>query len=158
MKWLGAALLVFAGGVAGFGKTAAIRRQIALLEEVITFILHIRTELRQRGTPLPDILETYPAECLPLAVWTEQLRKGRSVLQAAEPWLNTLDPEAGRVLFDLCGTLGRYDGETQALACEHAVGLLALQTDELRRQLQEKGRLYHTVPLTLGLMAALALF
>lgn len=158
MKWLGAALLVFAGGVAGFGKTAAIRRQIALLEEVITFILHIRTELRQRGTPLPDILETYPAACLPLAVWTEQLRKGRSVLQAAEPWLNTLDPEAGRVLFDLCGTLGRYDGETQALACEHAAGLLTLQTDELRRQLQEKGRLYHTVPLTLGLMAALALF
>ena len=39
-----------------------------------------------------------------------------------------------------------------------AAGLLTLQTDELRRQLQEKGRLYHTVPLTLGLMAALALF
>lgn len=158
MKWLGAALLVLAGGVVGFGKTASIRRQIDLLDEVITLILHIRTELRQRGTPLPDILESYRAARLPLSVWAAQLRTGRNVLQAAEPWLNTLEPATGRVLFDLFGALGRYDSETQAQACDHAARLLSLQADELRSQLQEKGRLYHTVPLTLGLMAALALF
>lgn len=158
MKWLGAALLVLAGGAAGLGKTAAIRRQIVLLEQLITLILHIRTELRQRGTPLPDILENHRAEKLPLSVWAKELRAGKTVLQTAEPWLTGLESDTGRVLFDLCAVLGRYDSETQARACDHAAHLLEGQADGLRRQLSEKGRLYHTVPLTLGLMAALALF
>lgn len=158
MKWLGAVLLVFAGGAAGLGKTAAIRRRITLLEEITALILHIRTELRQRGTPLPDILEGHRASGLPLKTWAKGLRAGQTVLQTAEPWLIRLEPDCGRVLSDLCAVLGRYDSETQAEACDHTEQLLEGQAEGLRRQLAEKGRLYHTVPLTLGLMAALALF
>lgn len=158
MKWLGAILLVAAGGAVGVGKTAAIRRHIALLEELTALIANICTELRQRGTPLPDILEKHRASGLPLEIWAKGLRAGRTVLQTIEPFLLSLEPDCGRVLFDLCAVLGRYDSETQARACDHAVQLLEGQTENLRRQLSEKGRLYHTVPLTLGLMAAVALF
>lgn len=158
MKWLGAVLLVLAGGAAGLGKTAAIRRRIALLEELTALIAHLGTELRQRGTPLPDILEHHRAGKLPLQLWAKGLRSGQTVLQTVEPWLMKLEPDCGRVLFDLCAVLGRYDSETQARACDHAAQLLEGQTEGLRRQLSEKGRLYHTVSLSLGLMAALVLF
>lgn len=158
MKWLGAVLLVVAGGAVGVGKTAVIRQNISLLEELTALIAHICTELRQRGTPLPDILEHHRAGKLPLQTWAKGLRAGQTVLQTVEPCLMELEPDCGRVLLDLCAVLGRYDCETQARACDHAVQLLEGQAEGLRRQLSEKGRLYHTVPLSLGLMAALALF
>lgn len=158
MKWLGAILLVVAGGAVGVGKTAAIRRSIRLLEELTALITHICTELQQRGTPLPDILEHHRAGKFPLQTWAKGLRAGQTVLQTVEPSLLKLEPDCGRVLFDLCAVLGRYDSETQARACDHAVQLLEGQTENLRRQLSEKGRLYHTVPMALGLMAAVALF
>lgn len=158
MKWLGAILLVVAGGAVGVGKTSAIRRHINLLEELTALIAHICTELRQRGTPLPEIVEHHRSDKLPLKAWAKGLRAGQTVLQTVEPFLLSLEPDCGRVLFDLCTVLGRYDSETQARACDHAVQLLEGQAEGLRRQLSEKGRLYHTVPLTLGLMAAVALF
>lgn len=158
MKWLGALLLVFGGGIAGMGKTACIRRHITLLEELSALILHIRTELQQRGTPLPEILEGYRQSFLPLKAWAEELRKGRSVLQTTGPWLDRLDMDTGRITTELFGVLGRYDSGTQAQACDHAAQLLVSKAEELRRQLAEKGRLYQIVPLSLGLMAALALF
>lgn len=158
MKWLGALLLVLGGGAAGMGKTASIRRRIALLEELAALILHIRTELRQCGTPLPEILEGYRPSVLPLKDWAGELRKGRTVLQTAGPWLDRLDTDTGRIATELCAVLGRYDSGTQAQACDRAAQLLASKAEDLRRQLAEKGRLYHTVPLSLGLMAALALF
>ena len=158
MKWLGAALLVFSGAAVGFGKTAAIRRRILLLERLTALLFHIQTELRQRGTPLPDILEGYSSHHLPLKTWANELRAGHTVLQTVSPWLDKLDADTGHILTELCTVLGRYDGETQALACDHAIHRLEEQTCALRRQITEKGRLYHIVPLTLGLVAAVALF
>lgn len=158
MKWLGAMMLVVAGAAAGVGKTVSIRRQIVLLEDLMALIRHIGTELRQRGAPLPEILEQHRSSRFPLIQWADALREGQTVLQAVEPWLSGQETDTGRTLSGLCAVLGRYDGETQARACDHAVGLLAGQADHLRRQLAEKGRLYHTVPLTIGLMAALVLF
>ena len=158
MKWMGAALLVFMGAAAGVIKTTTIRRRIELLEELVALIEYIRAELRQRGTPLPDLLDQYRASTFPLKRWAEELREGKTALRVVEPWLIMLEPDTGRVLFDLCSVLGRYDGETQVQACQRAAQLLEEQAERLRRQLAEKGRLYHTVPLSLGLMAALALF
>lgn len=157
MKWLGAVMLVVAGAAAGVGKTASIRRQIELLDDLTALIRHIGTELRQRGTPLPEILEQHGSSRFPLKRLANALREGQTVLQAIEPWLSRQEPDTGRTLSGLCTVLGRYDGETQARACDHAVKLLEGQADNLRRQLAEKGRLYHTVPLTFGLMAALVL-
>ena len=53
--------------------------------------------------------------------------------------------------------MGRYDSATQAGACDRALEQLDLEREALRRELDEKGRLYHAVPLALGLMAALVL-
>ena len=158
MKWLGAFFLIFSGAAVGFGKTAAIRRRIVLFERLTTLLFRIQTELRQRGTPLPDILENCSSDHLPLKTWAKELRAGRTVLQAVSPWLNRLDADPGHILTELCTVLGRYDCETQACACDRAIQLLEGQACDLRRQISEQGRLYHTVPLTLGLVAAVALF
>lgn len=157
MNWLGAVLLVVAGAAAGFEKTASVGRTINFLEEWISLIRHISTELQQRRCPLPEMLERHRSKKLPLLVWKAALQNGQTVLETVEPWLTNLEPDAGRVVFELCGILGRYDGETQVKACAYAIKQLEEQRQNLRRQLAEKGKLYHAVPLTLGLMAALAL-
>ena len=91
-----------------------------------------------------------------------ELRTGQTAVNAAAPLLENLEtqrdlPETARALADLCGVLGRYDSATQSGACDRALEQLDRQREALRRELDEKGRLYHAVPLALGLMAALVL-
>lgn len=155
MRWLGALLMVAACGGMGFAWTGALRRKLALLERLCSLLRRLQTELSQRGTPLPQL-----AEQLGLAAPAEQLRSGRTALSVAAPYLERLEKnwdlsETARTLEELARVLGRYDGGTQAAACGHAIGQLEVQRDALARELQEKGKLYHTVPLALGLMAAL---
>lgn len=157
MKWLGALLVVSGCGSVGFLWTAELRRQIALLETLCRLIHRIQTELRQRNTPLPEILEEIPG----LDVLAKKLRTGMTVPAAAQPYLLKLAqqglPQTTHSLSQLCEVLGRYDGTTQAAACDQALGQMEVQKADLLRELQEKGKLYHTVPLFFGAIAALAI-
>ncbi len=166
MRYLGALLLVGACAAAGFARTAALRRKIALVEGLSSLVRHIRTELCQRGSPLPEMLRQAssrsPAFAHELNRMETELRAGQTAANAAAPLLEHLEtqrdlPETARALADLCGVLGRYDSATQAGACDRTLEQLDLQREALRRELDEKGRLYHAVPLALGLMAALVL-
>ncbi len=159
MKWLGALLLLGAGGAAGFGRVAAIRREIALLEELAAFLRYLRDELTQRGTPLPDILRSGgDRPHLPLAALEKRLRAGKTASEALRAQGLPPERETTRILEELCMVLGRYDGATQGAACDRAIGRLDTRRGALTRQLEEKGSVYRAVPLALGLMAALVLF
>lgn len=159
MRWLGALLLAGGCGSVGLLRVAALKRKIALLEWLCTLLRRVQTELAQRNTPLPDLLEGegHPA----LRALGADLRRGMTMSAAARSGLQALSqerglPESARTLEELASVLGRYDSHTQAAACGHALSQLESQQQALSRELAEKGNLYRTVPLAFGLMAALA--
>lgn len=159
MKWLGALLLLGAGAAVGFGRVAAIRRELDLLEELAAFLRYLRDELTQRGTPLPDILRNGgDRPHLPLAALEKRLRAGQTASEALRAQGLPPERETTRILEELCTVLGRYDSATQGAACDRAIGRLEARHGALTRQLEEKGSVYQAVPLALGLMAALVLF
>ncbi len=167
MRALGAILLVVACGGVGFGWTLRQKQRIALLEALRAAVQGIGTELTQRGTPLPEILEGEARRSDLLAEGLSQLakelRRGKPVVQAAAPLLEALSgrwelPQAAQTMEELCQRLGRYDAPTQGDACVRAAARLEQIGEEQQRVLLEKGRLYHTVPLALGAMAALVIW
>lgn len=154
MRWLGALLLVGACGSVGLKKIGGLRRRIALLDSLCQQLRQLQTELLQRNTPMPDLLEQLGQPQLAAG-----MRQGMTAQAAARPLLQKLEgelPQSARTLEGLSGILGRYDGETQARACHHALQQLEAQREAFARELAEKGNLYRTVPLAFGLMAALA--
>ncbi len=158
MKWLGALLLVAAGAGVGYAKNAGLRRQINLLDELMAWIGYLEQEIGQRRTPLPELMRNYASRThLPVLEWAGELEHGHSLRQAMMGWENQTEEETARIIVQLAAVLGKYDSETQTNACAVAAGQLAARKETLQRQLAEKGRLYQTVPLTLGLMAALVL-
>jgi len=158
MKWLGAILLVGGCGSIGWMHTAALSRRIGLLEQICGLVRRIRTELLQRSTPLPELLEQLDLPELHALAF--QLRQGMSVRAAAGPLLEHLAqqglPETARTLSRLTALLGVYDSCTQASACDQALQELEEQLHTRREELSEKGKMYRTVPMAFGLMAALA--
>lgn len=159
MRWLGALLVAGACGCTGFVRTAALARQIALLDDLCTLLRRIQNELRQRNTPLPELFVQLGD--MRLAGVAELLRQGTPLAEAAQPFIDRLEqkhsmPQSARSLRQLVLVLGRYDSITQAASCRQALDELEEQRQALRQELSEKGTLYRTAPLAFGMMAALA--
>ncbi len=158
MKWLGALLLIGGGAAVGINKVSMMRKGIAQLDELCIFIRYLQTELCQRALPLPELFRTYESAC-PLS--TDKLCKaaeqGRTLADAVHLQLEQMETSCAWILSELLHVLGKYDRETQAQACGRALSLLAEEKERAEHQLCEKAAIYRTVPLTLGIMAALVL-
>lgn len=159
MRLLGALLVAGACGCTGFVRTATLARQIDQLDDLCALLRRIRNELCQRNTPLPQLFVQLGDP--QLAAIAEQLRRGTPLTEAARPLLEHLEqkrnlPKCANSLKRLAQVLGQYDSATQAAACTQALEELEEQRQTLQKELSEKGTLYRTAPLALGLMAALA--
>ncbi len=158
MRWIGALILVGAGGMAGLVKVRTIRQQIDLMDELVAWIVYLKNELTQRGTPLPELLMHYkPNTVLPLKELSAFAKQGKALDKAAECWLYILDIQTVAVIRDFLGVLGRYDSHTQRQACDLAQSRLEQHRNTLQLQLKQNGSMYRAVPLALGMMAALVL-
>jgi len=162
VKWLGALLVMTASLWIGLRRLAALKKEIRLLERLIALLQFVQRELMQRGTPLPELVHNARAQQLlsdriahRLA---EELKAGETVAQAAAPYLQALPAACVGILGSLCTVLGRYDSRTQASACEQACRELEVLRNRLCKELEEKGKVYGMLPVTLGMMAVLLLF
>ena len=162
MKWLGALLVMTASLSVSLKRIGALRKEIRLLERLIGLLRFVQRELIQRGTPLPELVRNAQAQDLlpdklayPLV---EKLKAGETVAQAVTPYLQSLPDTCAGILESLCAVLGRYDSRTQACACEQALSELDLLRRQLDKKVEEKGKVYGMLPVTLGLMAVLLLF
>ena len=157
VKAVGGALLMTACFLVGFGWTGSMRRKVRLLDGFCGLLLRMETELLQRGTPLAEMMEREGQNAL-----AERLRAGELFARAAQPQLEALEClfGQGEVLSaaeELCWNLGRYDRDTQAAACSRARVRLEGCKVLLERELTEKQRLYHTVPVALGCILLLVI-
>ena len=162
MKWLGALLVMTASLSVSLKRIGTLRKEIRLLERLINLIRFAQRELIQRGTPLPEMVRNAQVQhLLPERIGhhlSEKLKAGETVAQAVAPYLQSLPDNCAGILESLCAVLGRYDSRTQACACEQAHAELEFLQRKLAKELEEKGKVYGMLPVTLGLMAVLLLF
>ena len=157
MKMLGALMLMGACLLFGFGWTGAMRKKIGTLNRICEDLRQLEVELLQKRTPLAEILERQG-----MCGLAEQLRQGVLFSRAAEPTLTHLERllghgEAVCALRELARSLGRYDAETQAAGCRQARSRLETCRTQLEKDLSEKQRLYHTVPVAVGSVVVLVI-
>lgn len=162
MKWLGALLVMMTSLWIGLERLAALKKEIRLLERLAALLRFVQRELMQRGTPLPELVYSAREQhLLPDRIahqFAEKLKAGETVAQAAAPYLQSLPAACAGICGSLCAVLGRYDSRTQASACEQAYRELEVLRNRLCKELEEKGKVYGMLPVTLGLMAVLLLF
>ena len=156
MKLVGAVLLIGACVLFGVGWTGSMRRKIESLDRFCQGLRYLETDLLQKGTPLADLLERQGTMEL-----AERLREGCLFSQAIEPLIKKLESRFGRgevvsTVEELAVSLGRYDAQTQAAACQRARDRLEACREKIEIELSEKQRLYRTVPVAMGLMVVLA--
>lgn len=155
MKIAGAAMLLGACILFGFGWTGTMRKRITLLENLCGVIRRMETDLRQQNKPLAEIMEQEGFASL-----AKELRAGKLFSQAAEPLVKRLEHlfgtgETVTAVAELAWNLGRYDCTTQVEACKRACFRLEACKKQLEQELAEKQRLYRTVPVALGGMVLL---
>lgn len=166
MKWLGALLVLAAGGWLGGQRAAALRRRAEQLAQLLAMLDILAGEIVFRGAPLRQALElagqgrgAVGGIFLRTArqLETDGLRQAWSDAVAWAAEHTALKQEDLRPLEELRDTLGQYDGETQAGQIKRVCALLERQRGAAFQEWKNKGRVYRVSSLTMGAIVALAL-
>lgn len=168
MKLLGALLLAGGAAFLGFSAAAQLERRVKSLRAMLGALEHLERELTFRLTPMPELLETLSKQSpSPANAFFARCLAGLDTLgehTLSDLWNNALEAapmdlgeEDRRVLRELGGVLGRYDGEGQreALALSRAqLGQCLTTATEERTRL---GRVYGALGLTAGALLVILL-
>lgn len=164
LKWIGAALILFAGTVYGFAQAAKYARRPKELRQLGNALLTLESEIVYGVSPLPTALERV-ASSVPKPVslifsdaaarmrerqaertagdsWTE-------AVQSAWPRLSLMEPEKASLLA-LAPMLGVTDREDQAKHLRLAVAQLRAEEDAAREEQQRYEKMWRS----LGVLSA----
>lgn len=163
-KWIGAILIIVGCGGFGFSMAAAHRRETQLLRQLIQGLEFMRSELKYRLTPLPELCrqagkETGGVLRQILSAMAKELDSrtlpdpGDCMTAAMEHCRESLPASVRKLLIRLGRSLGRFDlaGQLRGLeaieaACREELAILDRNRDLRLRNYQ-----------TLGLCAGAAL-
>lgn len=165
LKWIGAFLIVFGSGLAGFMVSAAYRQEEHDLRQFICALDYMACELQYRRSPLPDLCHNAAAErsgfiarlLENLAIELET-QISPSVQDCLAIAASTSGPLSKRIQEAVCilGTsLGRFDLEGQLQGLEAVRTYCREQLDEMAQDRTVRLRSYQTLGLCAG--AALAI-
>lgn len=166
-KFLGASLIVCSCGGFGFSVAWHHRRETKLLEEIISILDLMISELSYRLTPLPELMQQASSHALPILrkvfiTAAEQLE--RQVLPDVSSCMDYALSESqltfskvSQILSSLGLSLGRFDlpGQIKGLSgvrnqCQHIL-------QESRQDLTERLRCYRTLGICAGIAVAVLL-
>ena len=162
-KLLGAGLIIAACGGMGMARAMAHRKQEKMLQQLISALQAMSSELQYRLTPLPQLLQLGAAQCTgPLAqVFSDATRQmesksepdGASCLGLALNQAKELPDALKDKLLLLGKSLGRFDLQGQLSGMEAVLQLCKRELDGLYLNRDARLRSYTT----LGLCGGIAL-
>lgn len=170
LKLLGAILIIGSSGALGLSAQQGLRARIAALDGFLKALECIESEIAYRLTPCGELIAQLAAEGNPhtapvfraLAGWLSRndglslAYKWRRAFQEQGPACGLRAEEIG-ILCDAASFLGRYDSEQQRRALRLLSARLSGVRDEAAEDLKNKGSLYRTCGLTLGVLAVIVL-
>jgi stage III sporulation protein AB len=166
IKMLGLVLIVASCSAMGLRMHGALRRRSRALASFIPALQTIKAEIVFRAMPLPDILDALTRENNGAAgVFFGKVARRMAVSEegfapACAALLPTLEgaglrPGDVRQVQAALAGLGRYDAATQAEGLTAAIRALEEALSGARAELNQKGRLYRAMGVTVGIMIAL---
>ena len=158
IRLFGGALLALAGGLLGFERNAALRRQQRCLEQLCSALGRMETELTELCTPLPGLLEKLE-DCrffllVSAGFGGEPLESLWRRAAEAQP----IPPRDRETLGRLGTVVGRYEAGRQAGEIALARRRLSESAAELAREIRERGKHFAGLGAALGAMLAVILF
>lgn len=169
MKLLGAALVVLASCVVGFGFAGSVRAQMRQMEALLAAVTTMKSEIIYRMTPLEALLDILCHAQDPVIGdffenWKDTLYHGeyttvqRALHQAVRKTEGLdLTDETVQTLDVLAGSLGKSDVEGQCAAIDLALEQLRLQLQYLQADSHRRVRSYRTISVCTGLALAVIL-
>ena len=170
LKLMGAVLVCGACASLGLSARQGLRRRVAAADAMLLALHLIEGEIRSRRTPVPEIVGELSesgnavirtvfgalhrrlgqADGLALGYhWRAALRETRD--EAG------LDRAACDILSEAAAWLGRYDADEQVAGLQQIGRRLTAARDEAAGELQNKGNLYRTCGVALGILVVLVL-
>ena len=170
LKLLGAILIIGSSGALGLAAQQGLRARIAAIDGFLKALERIESEIVYRLTPCGELIALLAREGGPHAApvfpdITERLARNDG-LSLAYKWGRAfretgpacgLQSEEISILCDAASFLGRYDSEQQQRSLRLTAARLSSVRDEAAEDLKNKGSLYRTCGLTLGVLAVIVL-
>jgi len=164
-------ILILLGGVAiGQLKAKTYDNRVYHLQELITTLKVLESEMKYRLDPLPDLLirvsTAKPGMSGMLMETAGRLLKIQTVLDFAECWEeaietayqeSALNAEDKRILNDLGIELGKTDMESQNGMFQRTYSLLEAQVEEAVEEKKSKGRMYKSLGPAIGILIVILL-
>ena len=150
-------MLKLIGSVMVFGSCAALglsarqnlRRRVAAADAMLLALGLIRSEISGRRTPMPEIVLREQNGLSLGYLWRSTLRDCR-----AQVGLGTQECD---ILCDAANYLGRYDADEQLTGLSQVERRLAASREAAQEDLANRGNLYRTCGIALGLLVILVL-
>ena len=146
----GSLLLLGSAAFFSYDKIRTVRTQVRHLEEWIRFLLYTENHIRAFRTPLPEIVSSFRRDTdTPFAAVLME----RGLADALDE--TALPGGAGKILSEYIDKAGgNYEAEELRL-CRYTIDALERIQNTARRELQEKTKLYRTLPLMFALSVLL---
>lgn len=170
LKLMGSVMIFGACAALGLSARQSLRKRVGAADAMLIALSLIGSEISCCRTPLPEIFDALaenenPTVRLIFRGLQRRLRE-QNGLSLAYIWrMNLRDnrAEAGLgaaecdILCDAANYLGRYDAAEQVAGLEQVARRLAASRDAAASELQNKGNLYRTCGIALGILVILVL-
>lgn len=170
LRMIGAMLVISGAAGTGLGMSAYVRRSAAILQQLISSLEQMKSEIQFRRTPLPElmrVLSVGASGCVG-AFWgllADELYAGRS-RSAAEAMRRCLAARPAEAfsaptrseLLSLGAGLGSYDADNQTRSINLALSRLGGLLGELRAEQKARVRSCCALGVCAGLALAILMF
>ena len=163
-------LIFFTGAAAGRLKAKTYDNRIYHLQELISLLKVLESEMKYRLDPLPDLLIRVSGikdgMCAVFFETAGRLMKNQTGRDLADCWKEAVETafhesalrnEDKRILIDMSIELGKTDMENQSSLFRRTFMLLEAQESEAAEEKKTKGRMYKSLGTAIGLLIIIVL-
>lgn len=147
---VGSLLLLGSAALFSYDKIHTARTQVLYLEEWIRFLLYTENHIRSFRTPLPEIIVSFRQDTdTEFAATLGEYGLFHTLARTPLP------NGAHQILSEYIDKAGGYYETEELRLCRYTIDALERIQNDARRELQEKTKLYRTLPLMLALSIVL---
>lgn len=159
LKLVGILIITIACSVLGFECSSELRRRERSLRAFVRLFDSLESSIRAFSTPLRDFFAGYRDEWLERVGFCENTAKTLDLGSTVRACADVLCLSSADIaLLEKAGEgLGTLGAEREAKRCGYCKGELERQLSELKRDMAAKTRLYNTLGITCGVLAAVIL-
>ncbi len=155
-EFIGAGIVLVSALFLSFRLTRDHRAHLRELDAFYNMIVYIRDNIDHFMKPLPDIFQTYTNETLERCGFLPKVRK-TDLSQAWRGQTFMISEECRTLLNDFCTQIGSGYRTEELRLCEYTLSRLHNILEKNRNELNNRLKLYKTVPLLFALSVILIL-